>query len=113
MKAIKLYLYKNPKFELCSNHGITENEDTVFLVCDDGDVEINEEFIPVNAVVAHKHGEELVLIPYGVAENLVERCEFGGSYARSHSEKFKQFAKGAIMLRVFDRLDNDAKLFGR
>ena len=113
MKATKLYLYKNPKFDRCSNQGLTENEDTVTLICDDGELELNDDFIPFNAVVAHKNGEEIVLIPYGVTDNLIERCEFGGAYARSDSEQFKKIANGAVMLRVFDRLDNDAKLFGR
>lgn len=50
MRAIRIDVYRNELYNGCSNGGITERYDELLLVCDDGNIEIDENNLPENLV---------------------------------------------------------------
>ena len=42
IKAITIRVFKNPLFSGCSNNGISEKFDDLYLVCDDGNIPLHD-----------------------------------------------------------------------
>ena len=90
MKALNIEVFKNPLFKGCSNGGISEKYNSLLLVCDEGNVDIDENNLPENLVimvtrdlgfVVHKHIE-----PYARPEGLGWMA--GGAIAHTSDSRF-------------------------
>ena len=51
MKALRIAVYKNELYKGCSNNGISEKFNELLLVCEDGNVDVDENNLPENLVV--------------------------------------------------------------
>ena len=77
MKALPIYIYKNPLFKGCSNNGITEKFDSLLLVHKEGFIDVDENNLPENLV------------------KVVTRQLFDGVY--KHIEPYKKSDRGGYM----------------
>lgn len=48
MRALSVSIFEDKKIGNCSNHGISERYNEILLICEDGNVEIDEDNIPEN-----------------------------------------------------------------
>ncbi len=110
MKALRIYVYKNDLFKGCSNNGISEKFDELLLVCEDGNVDIDENNIPENLVVIAEGFRGYKYIrPYKEPEHLGWMS--GGSIAYSSDARFNSQYPLKIHDRqetqeMYDRLSN-------
>lgn len=48
MRALNVSIFESKGFGNCSNHGISERYNEILLICEDGNVEIDEDNLPEN-----------------------------------------------------------------
>lgn len=91
IKALRISVYRNELYKGCSNRGISEKYDNLLLVCEDGNIEIDENNLPENLVIMvtrnlfgreHKHIE-----PYARPTYLGWMS--GGAVAYSSDSRFE------------------------
>ncbi|MEG1894671.1 MAG: hypothetical protein RR162_00425 [Oscillospiraceae bacterium] len=103
MRALGIYVYRNKLFSGCSNGGIAEKYDELLLICDEGNVEIDENNLPENLVkmVSRKlcGGEYKHIEPFAPAEHLGWMS--GGSVAGCSDGRFCRMSQ--YPLSVHDR----------
>lgn len=109
MKALRIYVYRNPLFKGCANGGISEKYDELLLVCDEGYIDIDENNPPENLVQVvtrnlfsgeYKHIEP-VARPTGIG------WMAGGAYAAHSDSRFSRISK--YPLSIHDRQETPAE----
>ena len=90
MHTLSVYVYKDTFSKGCSNHGISEKFDRLLLICEDGNIIVDENDIPENLVKMvtrqifgkeHKHIE-----PYRAATG--RGWMAGGAFAYTSDSRF-------------------------
>ena len=110
MKAIRIYVYKNPVTQGCSNGGITDRYDELLLVCEDGYIDVDDNNPPENLVIyvdRNIGGRSCGYIrPY--ADPPADRTPYtsGGSFAETCDSRFSNLIGGMYgAVPVHDRTD--------
>lgn len=96
MKVLPIDIYKHNNSD-CSNNGISANYNEVYLICEDGYIDLDENNLPNNVVrvvtrnifgVEYKHIE-----PYDNGGYM-----FGGCYCASSDSRFDKISKYPLPL---------------
>ncbi len=109
MKALEIFVYKNPLYKECPNGGITERYDELLLVCDEGHIEIDENNLPENLVVFRERmlgGKWCGYIePYAPCLKGCVGWMSGGAYAGSCDGRFSRMVGIYGAVAVHDRTE--------
>lgn len=104
IKAIMAYVFKNDVFNGCSNGGISERYDKLYVVCKDGYIDLDSDNLPENVVELKSRGK------YRYAEPLVsvnKGCVgwmSGGALLYSSDSRF-----GGMPVSIHDRQETFAQ----
>lgn len=110
MKALRISVYKNPKYKNCSNGGITEKYDELLIVCKNGNIEVDESNPPENLVVYRERvmgGKNSGYIePYAPCPSGCVGWMSGGSFAGSSDGRFSEMVGIYGAVAVHDRTES-------
>lgn len=110
MKALRIYVYRSPLFEGCSNGGISEKYNELLLVHERGNIEIDENNPPENLVklVVRNFGDGEYKHIEPVASTAPGNVGWmsGGAYASGSDSRFYEISK--YPLGIHDRQETQA-----
>lgn len=106
MKALPIYVYKNGSRD-CTNNGISSRYNTLYLICESGFIDIDENNMPENAVklvTRHIFGKDYKYIePYQKATQIGYMN--GGNIAYSCDSRFSELSQ--YPLPIHDRQESE------
>ena len=101
MKVLPINIYKHNNSD-CSNNGISANYDRVYLICEDGHIDLDENNLPnnvVRVVTKNVFGEEYKHIEsYAKKPSNKVGYMFGGCYCASNDSRFRAISKYPLPL---------------
>lgn len=111
MRALRIEVFRNPLYKGCANGGISEKYNDLLLVCEKGNVQIDEDNLPENLVVMKCRvfsGREIFHIePYKRPDKGCVGWMSGGSYAGSSDSRFSEMAGGFYgTISIHDRQES-------
>lgn len=108
MKALPVSVFKNGKYD-CTNGGISSRYTSLFVVCDDGYIDIDENNMPENlckVVKRHLFGRDVYHIePYGKPKGV--GWMMGGNFAHTSDSRFDKMVGGMYgAIAIHDRQES-------
>ena len=108
MKALPVSVFKNGKND-CTNGGVSSRYTSLFVVCDDGYIDIDENNIPENlckVVKRNLFGRDVYHIePYGKPKGV--GWMMGGNFAHTSDSRFDRMVGGMYgAIAIHDRQES-------